>query len=64
MNNGPVFALPLLYLDPGSGSFIIQLLLGAGLGLVVGVKMYWAKLKGIFQRKPGAEAQEDAEDRD
>lgn len=48
--NGPIFALPLFYLDPGSGSFIIQLLLGAGLGLMVGAKLYWAKLRSFFSR--------------
>jgi hypothetical protein len=47
----PVLGHPVLYLDPGSGSFLIQLLLAAGLGLGVAVKMYWTKIKGIFGGK-------------
>lgn len=43
-----VFTLPLLYLDPGSGSFLIQLLLAAALGIGVAVKLYWAKIKRLF----------------
>lgn len=50
IDHGPVFAIGLLYLDPGSGSFIIQLLLGAGMGLLVAIKLYWAKIKGVFKR--------------
>lgn len=46
-----VLSAPLLYLDPGSGSFLIQLLLAAGLGLGVAVKMYWSKIKSIFKGK-------------
>ena len=49
--NGPVLGLPFLYLDPGSGSFIIQLLLAAGLGLGVAVKLYWTKIKAFLNRK-------------
>lgn len=45
---------PKLYLDPGSGSFIIQLLLAAALGIGVAVKIYWAKLKSLFTGKPSA----------
>ena len=48
-------AFPLLYLDPGSGSFLIQLLLAVGLGLSVAVKMYWAKIKSIFTGNRGTE---------
>ncbi len=49
--HSPVLGLPLLYLDPGSGSFIIQLLLAAALGLGVGIKIYWAKIKSLFTGK-------------
>jgi hypothetical protein len=33
------------YLDPGSGSYIFQLLLAMLLGAIVTVKIYWQKLK-------------------
>lgn len=49
--HGPILVSKLLYLDPGSGSFIIQLLLGAGLGLAVGAKVYWRKIRRLFNGK-------------
>jgi hypothetical protein len=49
--HAPVLGLPLLYLDPGSGSFIIQLLLAAALGLGVGIRVYWVKIKSLFTGK-------------
>jgi hypothetical protein len=47
----PVFTAALLYLDPGSGSFLIQLLLAVLLGAGVAVRMYWNKIKGLFSNK-------------
>lgn len=38
------------YLDPGSGSFILQLLLAALLGAAFLVKVYWGKIKAFFGR--------------
>ena len=46
-----LFALPWLYLDPGSGSFIIQLLVATALGAGVAIRMYWAKIKGVLTGK-------------
>ena len=48
----------LAYLDPGTGSIIIQGIIGAiAGGLVVG-RMYWQKLKSLFSRaKAGGAAQ-------
>jgi hypothetical protein len=45
--------MPRLYLDPGSGSFLIQLLLAAVLGVGVAVRLYWSKIKGLFGAKTG-----------
>lgn len=50
-NHIHTFAYPLLYLDPGSGSFILQLLLGVLLGAGVAIKIYWAKIKTFFASK-------------
>jgi hypothetical protein len=33
------------YIDPGSGSILLQLILGGVAGALVVVKMYWQKLK-------------------
>lgn len=49
-----------LYLDPGSGSLLVQLLLAAILGLGVILRTQWAKIKSLFGRNNKAE--EDMED--
>ncbi len=36
------------YLDPGSGSYLLQLLLAGVLGLGVALKLYWRRLKALF----------------
>lgn len=41
----------LAYLDPGSGSMILQLILAALLGLGVFVRIQWRKIKSLFGRK-------------
>lgn len=41
-------ARPSLYLDPGSGSLLIQLLLAALLGAGVILKISWRKIKALF----------------
>jgi hypothetical protein len=40
-----------LYLDPGSGSFLLQLLIAAILGGAFAVKVYWKKIKAFFTGK-------------
>lgn len=50
------------YLDPGTGSIILQLLLGGVAGGVIVFKLYWARLKSFFVRKPKDDEQRrDAE---
>ncbi len=36
------------YLDPASGSMILQLILGGVAGLAVVVKLFWHKILGLF----------------
>jgi hypothetical protein len=38
------------YLDPGTGSIILQLLLGGVAGFMVIGKLYWQRLKDFFGR--------------
>jgi hypothetical protein len=47
------------YLDPGSGSFLLQILLAVLLGGGYAVKVYWSKIKALF-KKPSAPDQEAA----
>lgn len=48
-----IFLLPAAYLDPGSGSLIIQVLLAVALGGGYLVKVYWKKIKAFFSGKKG-----------
>ena len=41
---------PQAYLDPGSGSFLIQLLIAGLVGAGFLIKVYWKKIKGLFTR--------------
>lgn len=50
---------PLPYLDPGSGSFLLQLLIAALLGIGVAIRASWTKIKGWFGIKPKADEDED-----
>jgi len=36
------------YLDPGSGSIVIQAIIGALVGVGITIKVYWEKLKMKF----------------
>ncbi len=51
-----------LYLDPGSGSLLIQLILAAILGIGVAVRIFWRSIKAFFTGKKPEPAQDDAED--
>ncbi len=46
----------LLYLDPGSGSYLLQILLAAILGGAFALKLYWNKIRSLF----GGQAKKDA----
>jgi ribose/xylose/arabinose/galactoside ABC-type transport system permease subunit len=48
---GIILSAPNAYLDPGSGSFILQLVLAAVLGGLFIIKGYWMKIKGLFTKK-------------
>jgi len=36
------------YIDPGSGSLILQMILGALVGVGIAMKVYWFKIKEKF----------------
>ena len=54
---------PLPYLDPGSGSFLIQLLIATLLGAGVFIAASWNKVKKLFGIKPKTDG-ESADDED
>ena len=39
------------YIDPGSGSIILQALLGALAAIGASISIYWNKFKNLFKRK-------------
>ena len=39
------------YLDPGSGSMLLQVLLGGFAGIAVIAKLYWNRVTSLFNRK-------------
>ena len=55
-------ASPEPYLDPGSGSILLQLLLAAILGLGVVLRTQWSKIKSLFGRKDASQEDEDDEE--
>ncbi len=50
---------PQAYLDPGSGSFLIQLLIAGLVGAGFIVKVYWKKIKGLFSRNAPKKEDDD-----
>lgn len=49
-------ARALAYLDPGSGSYLLQLLIAGALGLGFAMKMFWGRIRGFFLRLLGRDA--------
>ena len=49
LNNLSPLINGLAYLDPGSGSFILQILLASLLGAVFLVRTYWQKILTLFR---------------
>jgi len=54
------FGDKLAYLDPGSGSFLLQLLIAALLGAGIALRASWSKVKKFF----GIETPVDEDDED
>ena len=53
------------YLDPGSGSFLIQLIIASLLGAAFVLRTSWSKIKSFFKRTPdGVEDELEAQDED
>ncbi len=49
------------YLDPGTGSIILQGIIAAVAAAAVTGKLYWEKLKGFFSPKETSSEQEEDE---
>ena len=47
------------YLDPGTGSFLLQLLLAGLFGILLSVRIFWKRIKAFFVRLFGGEVAEE-----
>lgn len=36
------------YIDPGTGSYLVQIIIAVVAGTALGVKLFWKKIKGFF----------------
>jgi hypothetical protein len=50
------------YLDPGSGSMLLQLLLAGLVGAGVAIRVFWRRIIGIFGIKPKESLEEEDKD--
>lgn len=48
-----------LYLDPGSGSYLVQIIIATVLGVAFYIKAFWYQIKSFFSRKKKAEEDTD-----
>ena len=46
------------YLDPGTGSLIVQGAIAAIVGIATGLKLYWGRLRATFSRTNGVDSPE------
>jgi hypothetical protein len=66
MNSFAFFSLAsiAIYLDPGSGSFLIQLLIAGVAALGIGFASQWSKIKRLFGKKKAKPDETKDEDED
>ena len=53
---------PDLYLDPGSGSYLLQLLIASVMGALLMLRVYWSRVKGFVLGLFGKSRPEDDEE--
>jgi len=42
----------LAYIDPGTGSLVLQMIAGGVAAAAVTAKLYWRRVKSVFLRRP------------
>jgi hypothetical protein len=53
-----------LYLDPGSGSFLIQLIIASALGAALVLRTSWGRIKSFFKREDTETPEDGVESED
>jgi hypothetical protein len=56
--------ISLLYLDPSSGSILLQLILASLLGIGVAVRIFWRKIRGVFNKSSQSTESDELDDQD
>jgi len=51
----------LLYIDPGSGSYLIQIIIASVLSTAFFFKNFWYKIKSFFTKRKPEEEEKNAE---
>jgi hypothetical protein len=51
-----------MYLDPGSGSVILQVLLGVLLSIAVVLRLFWSRIKTLFRKSSPEQSETEQED--
>ena len=54
----------LIYLDPGSGSFLIQLLIAGLAGAGIAIAVSWGRIKRLFKKNKQVDVDKVDEDED
>jgi hypothetical protein len=54
----------LLYIDPGSGSYLIQMIIAGVLGALFYIKSIWWKIKSFFTKRKPEDIENKEEDND
>ena len=52
------------YLDPSSGSILLQLVLASLLGIGVAVRVFWRKIRGVFNKSSKSTEPDEIDDQD
>lgn len=50
-----------MYLDPGTGSVVVQAVLAAVLGVGVFIKLFWGKISSLFRKNNDPVHEEEQE---
>jgi hypothetical protein len=51
----PFMASPLGYIDPGTGSMLLQVIVGGVAAAAVGIKVFWGRLLAFLRIRPREE---------
>ncbi|MEO1914448.1 MAG: hypothetical protein ABGW98_11405 [Myxococcales bacterium] len=54
----------LAYLDPGSGSFVVQALIAMFVGIAVTSRIYWSKIKSVLGFSSSSDLDDDEDEDD